>query len=141
VYAKKIERDGRATIWIAIWQYHYCSDKRFVATRNTTMRFLQANFLDAGLGATPDTARIAASIRTIAPLTRSTHHVKIDVGVREMFNAVLDFSKDGHGRSDEFAREVGEFLLWDLQQWDRLMFDDHSTHHIYLLIAAKWRCG
>jgi hypothetical protein len=142
IYAKKIERDGKATIWIAIWRYRFESDSRFVATRHSTMRFLQTNFFDAGLGATPDTARVAASIRAIAPITRSTHHIKIDIGIRELFNAVLDFSRDGLGQSDVFARELAEFLAWDLQQWDgKSMFSDNSQHHIYLLIAAKWRCG
>lgn len=142
IYAKKSERDGKATISIAIWRYHYCQDKRFVATRDRTMRFLQQNFLEAGCGATPDTARISASIRSIAPLTRSTHHIQIHVGARELFRAVLDFSKRGSfNQANELAREIGAFLIWDLEQWDSTMvFSEESQHHIFLLIAAKWRC-
>ena len=110
-----------------------------MATRNRTMRFLQQNFLDAGLGATPDTARLSASIRSIVPLTRSTHHLKIDIGARTLFDAVLDLGRKGFDRSDELAREIAEFLLWDLAQWDLTLFGETSEHHIFLLIAAKWR--
>lgn len=111
-----------------------------MATRDRAMRFLHRNFLDAGLGATPDTARISASIRSISPLTRSTHHVKIDIGTRTLFDAVIDLGRKGVDRSDDLAREIGEFLMWDLAQWDSTMiFSDESRHHIFLLIAAKWR--
>jgi hypothetical protein len=110
-----------------------------VATRDRTLHFLQRNFIDAGYAATPDTARISASIRAIAPLTRSTHHLKIDIGTRTLFSAVLDFGRRGFDRSDELAREIAEFLLWDLAQWDLTLFGETSEHHIFLLIAAKWR--
>lgn len=140
IYAKKIERHNKATVWVVIWRYHYCTDKRFVGARDETMRFLRKNFLEAGFGAAPDTARVSASIRAIAPLTRSTHHIKIYFGTRELFRAVLDLSREGFNRSDDLAREIGEFLIWDLDQWNTAMiFSEESRHHIFLLIAAKWR--
>lgn len=135
VYAKKIERQNRATIWITARRYHLCPDSRLVAVRDRTLHVLRENFLGAGTGATPSAARLSASIRAIAPVNQSTHQIRIDLGHRIMFDAVFNF-----GTGDRLAQEVAAFLTWDLPQWDgKAMFAPEAEHHIFLLIAAKCR--